>query len=302
MKPTTAIMLVLAALALASCQVGPNSPPSAVSLLLTQNFGARVADRSQQPAPSRRLTVLGLLRSRYPVAVSAGAVRGIDGFSTSQRAGWSGYVNGVEESTGAADTVVHPGDHIWWDRHEQLNAGAVPAVVGSFPEPFLNGIGGKRLPVRVECVVAFSYPCRRVLIKLGDLGIPAALAALGPGDEPQSLRILVGPFSAVSGDPAAQSIERGPRASGVYARFSPNAATLTLLGERGQVARVLGAGAGLIAATRYAEEAPVWVITGTDEAGVREAAQRFDQRTLEGHFAVAFAPGGAPAALPLSPG
>ena len=302
MKPTTAIMLVLAALALASCQVGPNSPPSAVSLLLTQNFGARVAGRSQQPAPSRRLTVLGLLRSRYPVAVSAGAVRGIDGFSTSQRAGWSGYINGVEESTGAADTVVHPGDHIWWDRHDRSQTDSVPAVVGSFPEPFLNGIAGKRLPVRVECVVAFSYPCRRVLIKLGDLGIPAALAALGPGDEPQSLRILVGPFGAVSGDPAAQSIERGPRASGVYARFSPKAATLTLLGERGQVARVLGAGAGLIAATRYAEEAPVWVITGTDEAGVREAAQRFDQRTLEGHFAVAFAPGGAAVALPLSSG
>jgi hypothetical protein len=302
MKPMTTIMLVLAALALASCQLGPNSPPSTVSLLLTQNFGARVAGRSQQPAPSGRLTLLGLLQSRYPVAVSAGAVRSIDGLSTSQRAGWSDYVNGVEASTAAADTAVHPGDHIWWDSHDHSQTDSVPAVVGSFPEPFLNGIAGKRLPVRVECVVAFSYPCRRVLIKLGDLGIPAALAALGPGDEPQSLRILVGPFSAVSGDPAAQSIERGPRASGVYARFSPNAATLTLLGERGRVARVLGAGAGLIAATRYAEEAPVWVITGTDEAGVREAAQRFDQRTLEGHFAVAFAPGGAAVALPLSSG
>lgn len=298
----TAIMLALAALALTSCQVGPASPPSGVSLLLTQNFGARVLGRSQQRSPAGGLTVLAQLQSHYPVAVSAGVVHSIDGLPGVQQAGWSYYVNGVEGSTAAADTAVHPGDHIWWDQHDQSQTDNVPAVVGSFPEPFLNGIAGKRLPVRVECVVAFSYPCRRVLIKLGDLGIPAALAALGPGDEPESLRILVGPWNEVSGDPAAQTIERGPRASGVFARFSANAAALTLLGERGQVKRVLNAGAGLIAAARYGEEAPVWVITGTDEAGVRAAAQHFNQETLENHFAVAFAPGGAPLALPVASG
>ena len=38
----------------------------------------------------------------------------------------------------------------------------MPAVVGSFPEPFLNGIGGKRLPVRVECTDVAGSACRTV--------------------------------------------------------------------------------------------------------------------------------------------
>ncbi len=64
---------------------------------------------------------------------------------------WFYYVNGVEAPKGAAATNVHPGDHIWWDRHDWSQTDSVPAVVGSFPEPFLNGLEGKRLPVRVEC-------------------------------------------------------------------------------------------------------------------------------------------------------
>ena len=53
---------------------------------------------------------------------------------------------------GAASTKVHPGDHIWWDRHDWSQTDHVPAVVGSFPEPFLNGLGGKRLPIDPETV------------------------------------------------------------------------------------------------------------------------------------------------------
>jgi hypothetical protein len=48
-------------------------------------------------------------------------------------------------------------------------------------------------------------------------------------------------------------------------------------------------------------EAPLWVITGTNVAGVDRAADGLDSATLENHFAVAIGPGG-PVALPqLSP-
>jgi hypothetical protein len=302
-----ALAALVVAVPLAGCGLGAGPVPSAVKLTVTSNFGARVLRVFNAPKLRGQETVMSLLLRNATVSTRYGggfvqSIFGLSGggFSSGQPVDWFYYVNGVEATKGAADTVVHPGDHIWWDRHDWSQTDDVPAVVGSFPEPFLNGIAGKRLPVRVECAVASSYPCRRVLIKLGDLGIPAALAAIAPGDEPESLRILVGPWNEVSGDSAAQSIERGPRASGVYARFSQQGATLTLLSERGTTARVLGSGAGLIAATRYAEEAPVWVITGTDEAGVRAAVQHFNQGTLENHFAVAFALRGAPVALPVS--
>ncbi|MGH2903602.1 MAG: hypothetical protein ACRDK7_08480, partial [Solirubrobacteraceae bacterium] len=91
----------------------------------------------------------------------------------------------------------------------------------------------------------------------------------------------------VHGDPSVTGIERGPRTSGVYARFAPSGRTLTLLSGDGATTATLAAGAGLIAATRDDEGAIVWVLTGTDEAGVARAARAFDAHSLENHFALA---------------
>jgi hypothetical protein len=66
------------------------------------------------------------------------------------------------------------------------------------------------------------------------------------------------------------------------------------------VARTLGASAGLIAATRYGEEAPVWLVTGTDETGLELAARAFNQKTLENRFALALEPGGTALPLPVA--
>jgi energy-coupling factor transport system permease protein len=55
--------------------------------------------------------------------------------------------------------------------------------------------------------------------------------------------------------------------------------------------RALSAGAGLVAATRRAEDAPVWVVTGTDETGMNLAARAFTQSALHDRFAVAVTAG-----------
>jgi hypothetical protein len=234
------------------------------------------------------LTRNDTVQTRY----GGGFVQSVDGFSGGQRGGqpidWFYYVNGVQAPKGAADTDVHPGDHVWWDLHDWSQTDEVPAVVGSFPEPFLNGIEGKRLPVRVECAEPASDPCRTVTRRLRAVGVPAALAALGAGNEPDTLRVLVGPWAALGGDPGARRIEQGPRASGVYARFSPSGEKLTLLDARGRTARTLVAG-GLIAATRHAEEAPEWMITGTNAAGLDLAAHAFGISALRNRFALALA-------------
>jgi Domain of unknown function (DUF4430) len=289
----------------AGCGLGAGPAPSAVHLTVTRAFGVHLLRSWNAPQVRGEETVMSLLMRNVSVSTryAGGFVQSIDGLSGGQEGGqpvdWFYYVNGVEAPRGAAATNVHPGDHIWWDRHDWSQADTVPAVVGSFPEPFLNGVEGKRLPVRIECAVLASDPCLTVAKRMRTLGVPAALAAIGAGGEPESLHILVGPWTAVRAGSGAQAIERGPRASGVYARFSANGSTLTVLNQRGSATRALTAGAGLIAATRYAEAAPVWVVTGTDQAGVELAAHAFGQATLENRFAVALAPGGAVVALPV---
>jgi hypothetical protein len=280
------------ALALAGCGLGAGPAPRAVRLLVTRDFGARVLRQSDAPSVRGEETAMSLLARNYPVTTrfGGGFVQSIDRLAGGQEAGdpvdWFYYVNGVEAPRGAASTKVHPGDHIWWDRHDWSQTDDVPAVVGSFPEPFLNGLGGKRLPVRVDCAEVSGEACRTVTAGLRALGVPAAVAGIGVGGA-QTLRVLVGPWGSVGRDVSAQSLARGPRASGVYARFSADGRTLTLLDQRGRATRSLLAGAGLIAATREGEDAPVWVVTGTDTAGVDLAARAFGAATLDDRFAVA---------------
>ena len=290
------VLLGAAALALGGCGLGAGPAPTATQLLVTRDFGARVLYRSGAPRVSGQETVMSLLERNQGVSTrfGGGFVQSIDGLSGGQEAGgpvdWFYYVNGVEAPKGAAATNVHPGDHIWWDRHDWSQTEDVPAVVGSFPEPFVNGLGGKRYPVRVECASVAGYACSTVTQRLRALGVPAAIAAIGSGGEPETLRVLVGPWGSVAAEAAPASIARGPRSSGVYARFSANGGTLALLDQSGRTVDTLTAGAGLIAATREGEDAPVWVVTGTDAAGVELAARAFDQGTLEHRFAVALAP------------
>ena len=84
----------------------------------------------------------------------------------------------------------------------------------------------------------------------------------------------------------------------MYARFAANGQTLTLLDGKGAATGTLMAGAGLIAATKDVESAIVWVVTGTDEAGVQHAAQAFDTSALQNHFALAVTSAGAQLPVP----
>jgi Domain of unknown function (DUF4430) len=301
--------VVVCVLALAGCGLGAGPAPKSVALTVTRNFGAQLVRNWSAPSVVGEETVMSLLTRNANVATREDGrfVQGIDGFSASTNSrgapvAWFYYVNGVAAPKGAAETTVGPGVRIWWDQHDYSQTENVPAVVGSFPEPFVNGIEGKRLPVRVECAAASNGPCHMVASRLQRLGVLAAISAIGPAGGPETLRVLVGPWRGVRNGPGTLAIEDGPRASGVYARLSKGGTTLTLLDEQGHTARVLGAGAGLIAATSYGKEAPQWLVTGTDEAGVEAAARAFDGATLENRFAVVLAPGGgvlpAPAPTP----
>jgi Domain of unknown function (DUF4430) len=301
----TVLVAAIVAATVAGCGLGAGPVPGGVQLTVTRDFGARVLGQASAPKVQGAETVMSLLLRNDKVATKYGGgfVENIDGLSGGQEAGgdpldWFYYVNGIEAPKGAAATNVHPGDHVWWDLHDWSQTDDVPAVVGSFPEPFLNGVEGKRLPVRVECAAAQSVPCRTVIARLRALGVPAAVAAIGSGAEPDALQVVVGSWTAVHGDPSVLSIERGPRASGVYARFATDGQTLTLLDGSGHATDTLTAGAGLIAATKDVESAVVWVVTGTDEAGVQRASQAFDTSSLRDRFALAVSATGAQLPVP----
>jgi Domain of unknown function (DUF4430) len=303
-----ALLALLGALAvpLAGCGAGAGSAPAGTRLTVTQDFGARRQHELMAPKVSGQETVMRLLERNAKVTTrfGGGFVQSIDGVAGGRRAGrpvdWFYYVNGVEASEGAAAIRLHPGDRIWWDRHDWGAAMRVPAVVGSYPEPFVHGIGGKRLPVRIECADPAAPACDRVFKALAAQDVPAAKGGLRTAQVEQALRVVVGPWAAARGEAGLRQIEDGPARSGVYARPTADGRRIRLLDPTGRVARTLGPGTGLIAAAREGDGPPVWAVTGTDAAGVQAAAGAFGERTLRNRFAVAVA-GGRAVALPEAP-
>jgi hypothetical protein len=287
------------AVILAGCGLGAGAGTGGVSLVVTRNFGDARLGAAQAGHVAGSETVMRFLQRSFSVETRYGggfvqAINGLAGqYGSGRRIDWFYYVNGIEAQKGAAAFRLHSGDRVWWDRHDWTAAMRVPAVVGSFPEPFLHGREGRRLPTRVDCASGAAAVCATVARRLRAIGVPAAQAALGTTTDGDTLRVVVGPWRAVGADPAARQIDGGPTVSGVYARFEAGGRRLVVLDPRGRAQRAYGSGAGLVAATRLGDQAPTWVVAGTDAAGTLAAARSFgDPSALASRFAVAAASGG----------
>jgi hypothetical protein len=301
MRRLAVLVAAVAALATAGCGMETlGGTDSGASLLVTQSFGTKTTLDSSDPAYKQSDSVLQMLERNTEIAKGSGGrtVLGIDGSrAVESHSGWFFYVNGLRTDTTAKATRLHGGDAVWWDLHARGTA--ISAVVGQFPEPFLHGIDGKRLPVRVECPDPGAPRCKQVRDVLVRAGVPASRSRLAAQLERETLRVMVGPWSSIGGDRAARQLALDPTISGVFARFTGDRRRLQLLDAKGRVRRTLAAGAGLVAATRVEDEPAVWVVTGTDDAGVANAAAAFDEATLRGNSAIAVAPDATGIALPV---
>jgi hypothetical protein len=291
----------LTAVLLGGCGVGNNKSPSGgAELRVTRDFGAqRVGDTATEPEVKKGDTVLKFLQRHRKVTLGSGAVNAIDGLS----GGWFLYVNGEQPTDAPAERTLHPGDIVQWDRHDSTATRDIVATVGAYPEPFIHGLDGHRVPTRVECVDAGSPACKEVKKRLADDGIIASSSALGVAQRGQVLSIFVGPWNKVRGIHAAQTLEQGPAASGIYAKFTGAGAGLDLLNAQGGTVKSLGPGAGIVAATKFNDnDGLTWIISGVDDAGTEAAARLLDAARLRDAFAVAALPGGADQRLPVVPG
>jgi hypothetical protein len=287
--------------ALAGCGLGPGpSTEGTATLTVTRDYGTTPVIEATVEDPDESETVLRLLDREAEIDTRYGggfvqAIEGVAGGTEGERRlDWFFYVNGIESPVGSAERPIRGGDRVWWDHHDWTDAMRVPAVVGSWPEPFLQfSADEERLPVRVECA-AEREPCMTAAERLADQGVSVSQDPYEAGATDQALRVLVGTWDKIRRDRAAAQIGDGPVASGVFARFEDgHRPELLALDERTEVAARLGRGAGLVAAVRDGEDPPTWVVSGVDEAGVAAAADALDAEVLQDRYAVVVGAGSA---------
>jgi hypothetical protein len=297
-RPLFAVCLVIAAAAaITGCGVGAGPGTRDAHLLVTTDFGThRIGEDKERQVPGAE-TVMSLLQRHFRVGTryGGGFVESIDGHAgNSDRVDWFYFVNGIEAGHGAAATDIHAGDHIWWDLHSWAAAESIPAVVGSYPEPFTSGAGGKKLPTVRECAAGMQIECDLVGSSLRSFGVRAPERSLGAKAGSHAQAVVVGTWSQIKGLEGAGLLAQGPAVSGVYAQFvgadgqRVGGAALGLEDPAGAVAQTLRGNVGLIAATQTGSTGQsIWLVTGTDASGVMDAARAFTAARLDGHFAVA---------------
>lgn len=294
-RGTAAAAALMCAAVAAGCGFGPGAPSNGdATLTVTRDFGAQRVLEARQPDPPESETVIRFLdrEAEIETRYGGGFVQSIDGASGSERGGrrfdWFFYVNGIESPIGAAEARVRGGDRVWWDHREWTDAMQVPAVVGSWPEPFLHGSEGKSFPVRIDCFTEDEL-CSEVAERLEAEGVAASIATERAKLGDELLRVVVGSWDQVREDRAVAQIEQGPSTSGVFAALepAPGGHELVLVDARDRESTRLGPGAGLVAAVRLGEQQPTWVVTGTDEQGTEAAIELLDQDSLRDRYAVA---------------
>jgi Domain of unknown function (DUF4430) len=270
----TAAVAVLCAATAAGCGLGGGKRGGDVELTITRYYGTELVVREDEPVSEsdsvmRVLDRAAEVETRY----GGGFVQSIDGLAGGQSAGrrsdWFFYVNGIESPVGAAEFEVTDGDRVWWDYRDWTSAMRVPAVVGSWPEPFAHGFRGERYPTELRCKAA-SAVCGLARDRLADAGADVS----GPEEGEESIVVLVGVWNRIRGEEDARLLEQGPERSGVFATLTgPGRGVLTVLNARAEPAGSIGRDAGLIAALRPGEGPPTWVVTGLDADGLQETVE-----------------------------
>src|SRR4051794_4488596 len=162
--------------AAAGCGLGAGPSIGEVELTVTRDYGTEpVIERSTDSAHDSD-SVMRLLdrNAKITTRYGGGFVQSIDGVEGGTPGGrvhdWFFYVNGVESSQGAADYTLHAGERVWWDYRDWGAAQRVPAVVGSFPEPFAHGFDGRFHPADVQCAAVPGSTCAAVRRRLRRAG------------------------------------------------------------------------------------------------------------------------------------
>lgn len=285
-----ALPLILALLLTAIFAGCPAPPPadtdnggqSKVTVVVTRDFGKElILEEAIELEPGTNAMTALQAVAGVETKYGGGFVESIKGLNSQEanQLDWFYFINGISLSLGARDYALRDGDVEHWDLRNWSYRQFVPAIIGAFPQPFLSGLKSEVKPTAVVYDKPFAEEAGALAAELEARGVAGVLLtgaeALSDGVKTGSNLIILG------GADSGLILELNGRHKklGFYAYFEGG--KIIVLDGGGDPAGEYGAGWGLIQATQNpwspggvgSGESAVFMVTGADESGVRNAAE-----------------------------
>jgi hypothetical protein len=135
---------------------GPAPDNNSITLVITRDFGKELIFEDQVVVTSGSNAMTALQDAvEVETKYGGGFVNAINGLSSEfegsngQKNDWFYYMNSLSCNMGAADYNVNPGDIEHWDFRDWGYYQMTPAIIGDFPQPFLDGYRGTVYPTTI---------------------------------------------------------------------------------------------------------------------------------------------------------
>ncbi|AOY77662.1 DUF4430 domain-containing protein [Clostridium formicaceticum] len=281
-KLQTVLLVVLLAMALliGGCSNPPDTIPGEINLLVTRDFGEEdIFDEIIQLEV--QTSVMDLLNQHLDIETEYGGgfVNGINGLisgytntAEKEKSDWFYFINGIMTSVGATEYFPTDQDSIWWDYHSWGDIPFTPAVIGAFPQPFLNGYQGKNpgtLILAGKDCEALADSLEGYLKQAGveDVEVQAYQETLAANRE--KMIIVLALWEELSKSSFWQGVQDHRDKTGWFAELSEEAFySLNIKGEQ-QTSYSQEVGAILSTATGMGDATPLWLLTALDMEGMR---------------------------------
>jgi hypothetical protein len=283
------ILILLLTTILAGCPSQPpasGSQPAVVTVVVTRDFGkelilAQEIELEEGTDAMTALQAVAEVETKYGggfvEAIEAGGVKYSS--DANSHLDWLYYINGMSLNIGAKEYILRDGDAEHWDFRDWRYRPMIPAIIGAFPQPFINGIKGEVKPTAVVYDEPFAQEAGALAEKLEGWSVAEVLLtsaeALSEAVKESYNLIIIG---RTDNGPILE-LNGLPQKLGFFA-YVEGGKIITLDGK-GDPAGEYGGGYGLVQATQNpwspggvgSGESCVFMVTGSDEKGIKKAAQ-----------------------------
>jgi len=294
------LLSMLFLLLVSGCSIQKESAgdkPFEIQLTVSRDFSSEILfTKGIQTQPGE--TVLDVLEKNLEVETSSGgfidAIKGLKSAVEGETGkDWFFYINGIAANCSAKAYHLKPGDKVVWDYHPWNGNSFIPAIIGSYPEPFINGFEGKTKGTRIF----YSEDSRDEALK-----IKQSLAEMNAKNVvevqlPQNFEILsdypsiiIGEYENLIKNKNIAKLLSDGNQRGVFARFDKK--RTEILDYSGLVKKAGSPSIGVIFATASSlgDTAPVWIVTSLEHKGIEDITNLIcsNPESIKNYYGVAY--------------